>query len=144
MKKKSSTVLTICFLAIFSWFIASTVLFTIEETVWNPLTSGVICSFTMLSISRWEQRTASWREKIWLQRKKSVSYSSPGSRLAQQRHTSDQGTGVPSGLGLEFRLVGTSWATSSSTVGFMAGLDLEIMLKLKIGSYSAPRVRLRR
>lgn len=59
MKRKLSRLLTICFLAIFSWFIASTVLFTIEDTVWNPLTSGAICSFTMLSISRWEQRTAS-------------------------------------------------------------------------------------
>lgn len=77
-------------------------------------------------------------------KKKPVSYSSPGSRLAQQKHTSDQGTGVPSGLGLEFGLAGTPWATSSSTVGFMAGLNLGVMLKLKIGSYSAPRVRLRR
>lgn len=77
-------------------------------------------------------------------KKKPVSYSSPGLRLAQQKHTSDQGTGVPSGLGVEFGLAGTSWTTSSSTVGFMAGLDLGVMLKLKIGSYSAPRVRLRR
>lgn len=85
-------------------------------------------------------------------KKEPVSYSAPENvhifslRLAQQKRTSDQGTGGSFALDLIFELA-FKWAcesptTSSSAVGFMVGLKLAVMVKLKIGSYSAPRVRL--
>lgn len=64
---------TMCFLTILNWFMAWIVLLSMEDTVRNASPSET-CPFTSPSISRWDERTVSCREKICRQYKLRIKF----------------------------------------------------------------------